>query len=162
MEKIAVRRCRNDKGFAFTDQIFHQLIKSRNDSRGEAEFLLRKAPSVSGLAPSGESPVICTVKHHGIAENSSVDPLFQRVTDLRRCGKLHISDPHPNEFFIFEREYLFRTGVKNIPPKPIRVQCIGILPIDDFVKIVLHLYQYLSFLCIGFDLYPQYTMEITA
>ena len=75
-------------------------------------------------------------EHTGVTKDAAVQTLPHGVHDLRRNSKFHVGHPHMDELVIFVGENLFRACVEDITAEAVGLEGVGILTINDLIKIV--------------------------
>ena len=147
MEKISIRRCVDEHLLVRCTKGLRKLVQRRDDTGREAQLLLGKFPVIMILAPLGKRIVIIMVVHAGIAENTAVDPLAHLVQDLGRNAKIHICHPHADKLIILIGEHFFGTGMENVPAEAVCTQSIGMLPVNDLIKIIHRKHAFFLIFC---------------
>ena len=136
MLKVSIGRRQEQDFFIRLTDVFHQLIKGRNDPIGHDQLLPVKMEIIVPLTPGGKCVVIPFFKYPGITEDLMLQPLPDPVDHHIRGRKFHICYPHADKLFILIRKSHRLIRMKNIVPESICVQRIGMSPVDHFIKIV--------------------------
>ena len=94
--------------------------------------------SVAGLLPADDTVEILFPGLE-VAESGMVQPPGHGTSDRRRCGKVHIRDPHGNDVKSLRRR-LGRepSGISN----RIHRQCVVTVTVHNRGKIIFHIYLY--------------------
>ena len=115
---------------------FRDLVECRNDPRRNAQLFGRERPIVMVLAPLHEHIVVLTIVNPGVSENLTIDASVKRGLDLRSNRKLHVGDPHTNEFFILVRNDFLGTGFEDMAAETVGVERVGMESVNDLVEVV--------------------------
>ena len=139
MLEIPVGRCVQDGIFMVAEQEIHQCIESRNDSKRKTDLFFGICPAVHFLVPGIVSLIKFRFKDLTVADDTPVGPVLDGLDDIGTHGKFHIGHPHADKFIIPEGEFLLSFKImENISPETVGVQCIRMIAVDHFIKIVFH------------------------
>ncbi len=121
-----VDRGLDDDAFTWLGQEPDEDGKSRDDTGGKENIPGGHIPVVAAPEPAGDSPFQVFIVIYGIAEDPAVEACLQRHKDRLRRSKVHIGDPGQNGI-------LCPAG-----RGPFQLHGVGAGPVDDLVKIILH------------------------
>lgn len=136
MHEERVRRGIQNSLFFRQAKQFSDLIERRDDAGRITQLFFCKRPVVTVLAPFGKDLVVLVIIDAGVTENLTIDASVKRGLDLRSNRKLHVGDPHTNEFFILVRNDFLGTGFEDMAAETVGVERVGMESVNDLVEVV--------------------------